>query len=305
MPKKATPKKIAEPVARTVEAPHENELRLVPIGSIGVDYNYQRQLDAGRVSAMAADFDLDTVASIRVNVRNNGAMYVIDGQHRLAALKALGFGDKDKVEVLVHHGMTPQEEAKAFATHNRARAVNVMAMWHARSAAKDPTVTEINQILQVNGLQIRYGTGPGHIQCPAVIESIFTSKSLATKNAFHSGLATRGRSVQRAKSGIRNTELLQSVLAAVVGGWGRDAENFQGVVMNAVASVLTYSNLGVEEVASTLRGYEGGVIRLVADGRMYSRAHGVRSHVGVAIAISTAYNKHKREDNRVELARLR
>jgi hypothetical protein len=76
----------------------------------------QRALNPGWVTALAADFDLEEMGNPTVNHRD-GWFNIIDGQHRMAALKLwLGDGqwEPQTVECWTYEDLTDEQEAEKF-----------------------------------------------------------------------------------------------------------------------------------------------------------------------------------------------
>lgn len=59
----------------------------VALADLKVDTGYVRPLDEARVDEMARDFIEALLATVVVNRRPNGDLYVVDGQHRVAAVR--------------------------------------------------------------------------------------------------------------------------------------------------------------------------------------------------------------------------
>ncbi|MBP5718871.1 MAG: ParB N-terminal domain-containing protein [Abditibacteriota bacterium] len=82
--------------------------------------SYQRTLDEKVVEKLVRCWDRMLMEPIVVSYRD-GKYYVIDGQHRVAALRAL-FQDKDTlVPCIVHTGLTKKDEAALFYKLDRSR----------------------------------------------------------------------------------------------------------------------------------------------------------------------------------------
>ncbi len=87
----------------------------VPLGKMTTSRRVQRELKLHRVNELIANFDLDVFGHPAVSWRD-GVYYIIDGQHRIAALKEwLGKGwEIQKIECRVYQGMSEAEEADMF-----------------------------------------------------------------------------------------------------------------------------------------------------------------------------------------------
>ena len=124
----------------------------LPISLMHVDHHYQRPADTRWVRTIAHDFDPDLLGVFTVNWRIDDSFWLINGQHRLRALREL-----DKLDAVVpcdlYVGLSLVEEAKLFTeTQALTKRISVRDRWHARLAEKDPVTLAINAILTEYGL---------------------------------------------------------------------------------------------------------------------------------------------------------
>lgn len=82
--------------------------------TINVDHSYQRTLRK-TYKKIRDQFDPLLVGVVTLSKRPNNTMWVIDGQHRLQAMKELGITN---AKALVYTGLTLEEEAKIFSLQN-------------------------------------------------------------------------------------------------------------------------------------------------------------------------------------------
>lgn len=129
-PKKAAPARKAAAAPTPAPAQQERVERVarqdwVRLGDVQVNPVVQREYVAAKANSIAANFDPEHFGLPVVNVRD-GRAWMIDGQHRAAALKIwLGEGWEDQSFLAeVYTGMTEAEEANAFLKRNDAMAVN-------------------------------------------------------------------------------------------------------------------------------------------------------------------------------------
>ena len=94
----------AQPLARQVR------LKWIPIADMRVSTHAQRDLNESRVNKIVATLDLEQIGTPTVNWRD-GHWWLIDGQHRVEALRRFGFGD-DKLQCWTYEELTEQEEAE-------------------------------------------------------------------------------------------------------------------------------------------------------------------------------------------------
>jgi hypothetical protein len=76
-----------------------------------VDQAYQREENPAWVAKTAKRFDPDLFDPLAVSLRPDGRYAIIDGQHRFRLAEMVGM---DKVPVLVHEDLTPEQESSLF-----------------------------------------------------------------------------------------------------------------------------------------------------------------------------------------------
>lgn len=129
------------------------------VREISIDPTYQRALDESRVDAMARHLDETRIGVPVLSLRKDGSYVVLDGQHRVEAMRRAGLSDH-KIFCEVHNGLTPAEEAALFLRLNNGRKpVRVFDKYRARMVAKEPTAVEFTRIAHSLGLRI--GAAPG------------------------------------------------------------------------------------------------------------------------------------------------
>jgi hypothetical protein len=129
-------------------------LTWVPIRMMRVSTNGQRDLNQARVDHLAADFDLERLGTPTVNKRD-GNFYIIDGQHRIRAMEAIGWGDQ-QIQCWAYEGMTEAEEAEMFLRLNDVLVVSALPKFRAAVAAGREDQVAIDQIVRKAGFSVSY-----------------------------------------------------------------------------------------------------------------------------------------------------
>src|SRR5688572_15942761 len=129
-----------------------SHLRWVKIADMVPSPYAQRTFQPSWADKLAADFNLEGMGFPVVNLRG-GYYYVIDGQHRIAALKKLGF-ENDTVQCEVYEGLGPTEEAELFLERNNNKAVLSLDKFSKAVTANRKVETTIDRIVRGNGLTI-------------------------------------------------------------------------------------------------------------------------------------------------------
>lgn len=153
------------------------KLRYLTAGDIKVDTRYQRGLNLAQVERIASQFDPGAFGTITVSRRNDGSLWVLDGQHRLAALQHMNWGDQ-RVPCIVYDGLSLDDEAKLFYSPQMTRrALTPMERFRARLILGDPVAIEIKRIANAHGYEINTGTGSDGntdtIDAVAAVECIY------------------------------------------------------------------------------------------------------------------------------------
>lgn len=114
-------------------------LKRIPIDNIRVDL-YQRVKKSPKVRKMVNDFVPDVIGIALVSFRN-GEFWCIDGQHRIAAMKALGYKE---VWCQVLTGLSYEEECERFNLLNTGRTqLTANQVFHCRVEGKDKDAMEL------------------------------------------------------------------------------------------------------------------------------------------------------------------
>jgi hypothetical protein len=121
-----------------------------------------RPVLAGDVRAIAANFDPDRFGSIAVWLRvdlpiGRGHFVALDGQHRLAAVRLIGWDDQ-RVPCLVYEGLTIESAAELSLGLQERRNLHALDRHRALLAAHDRKATEIDKVLHALGLEFSYNT---------------------------------------------------------------------------------------------------------------------------------------------------
>jgi len=86
-------------------------IKQIPLSNLIVDARYQRSLISKHVNRIAKNFDATLVNTILVSDRQDGTYAVIDGQHRVAAMRKLGI---KFAPCTITHGLDSLKEASLF-----------------------------------------------------------------------------------------------------------------------------------------------------------------------------------------------
>ena len=147
---------------------------------LNLDDSYQRSTDNGASKALitkiAHNWDWRMCLPLVVSKRDDGSLWVIDGQHRLAAAKLRGDIPFLPCRVAVYGSVA--DEAAMFVAMNRTRkAMNRLDDFHAAIASGDAEAIEIAGIITDAGFTVSRKTGsqswvPGEVAFTSAIAKV-------------------------------------------------------------------------------------------------------------------------------------
>jgi hypothetical protein len=148
----------------------EREARLewVRIGDMKVSPRAQRKFRPSHAEHIGAKLDLEAIGYPVVN-RENGHLWVIDGQHRIAALRLNGFGDDDLIQCECFEGLSEAQQAEMFLLRDERRQVGPFDKFRIGLVAGRETETQIDRIVRGAGLKISRDESDG---CIAAVSAL-------------------------------------------------------------------------------------------------------------------------------------
>jgi hypothetical protein len=137
---------------------------------------YQRAPNPSRVQRIVAEWSPVAAGVLTVNRRTNAHLFVIDGGHRLLAMRALGI---KQWPCIVYDGLDVTEESIEFVRAQNRTALLHAQVFKARISGGDPVALEIVSIVSESGLKVggsELGAGsPNVIRAPKIIEAIYNT----------------------------------------------------------------------------------------------------------------------------------
>ncbi len=156
----------------------EARLRWVPIPKMKVSPLAQREINPARVDRIVADFDLEQIGTPTVNLRD-GSYYIIDGQHRIEALKAIGWEDQ-QVQCWTYEELSGQEEAEKFLKLNDTLAVTAHAKFRVGVQADRAVECDIDRLVRAQGLRVSQDKHDGAIGAVGMLRRIYNRSDPGT-----------------------------------------------------------------------------------------------------------------------------
>lgn len=146
-------------------------LQWVPIPQMRVSPLAQRDLNQSRVDRIAASFDLEQLGTPTVSLRAE-YYYIIDGQHRIEALKAIGYGDQ-QIQCWTYRGLTEVDEAEKFLKLNDTLAVAAYPKFKVAVQAGRAEESDIDRIVRAQDLRISLDHGGGAISAVHTLRRVY------------------------------------------------------------------------------------------------------------------------------------
>lgn len=147
-------------------------LRWVPISMMRVSPVAQRDLNQSRVNKIASKFDLEMIGSPTVSKRD-GWYYIVDGQHRIEALKEIGWGDQ-QIQCWTYEGLTEAEEAEKWLVLNDVLTQSAYDKFARGVVAGREKECDIDRIVRAQGLAIsRAQSSQGAISAVGTLTRIY------------------------------------------------------------------------------------------------------------------------------------
>ena len=146
-------------------------LRWVPISQMKVNPLAQRDLTEARVDELLASFALEELGTPTLNLRS-GTYWIIDGQHRIEALRRLGFGG-EKVQCWVYEDLSSEQEAEKFLKLNNVLVVQSIPKFRAAVHAGRPVESDIDRIVRSAGLVVTRDKSPGAIGAVGTLHRVY------------------------------------------------------------------------------------------------------------------------------------
>ncbi len=248
----------------------------IPLRELFVDPVVQRALNQGWASQIAKEFDPDHMGVVTVSERADGRYAVIDGQHRIAAVRQLFDDDTQKIECKVHRGLTTEEEAAMFVGLNNFKRPSGVQLFLKNVIAGDPEAVEINDIVKRQGFRVNGAATDGNITCVGALQSIY-----------------HGFGGHKAPA---NPTLLTQTMIVVKNAWGISKDGANGSVVEGVALLIAAraKMLDYADLSHRLATFPGGPSGLLGRARGVAAVSGGRIPLAVADVIVDIYNKGRR-----------
>lgn len=148
----------------------EFKMEYIQAGDLLLDHSYQRPFRASNARRLAEAWDWSQFAPL-VGSRRNGHVYVTEGQHRLGALKMMGY--EGLIPVMTRKGITVQQEAKQFLAQDARLSISRVDKHPALLIALDPTALGVQAVLDVVHVTVSTSAGPERCAAPNELYRVY------------------------------------------------------------------------------------------------------------------------------------
>jgi len=253
----------------------------IPLKRLFIDPQVQRALKEKWVDKLARDFDPDLLDIITVSDRGNGTYAVIDGQHRVAAIRRLFNDDSQMVECKVHKGLAIHEEAARFVGKAETLGMSPSVKFMQKVKARDREAVAIDAVVRECGYKVANYSGDGVLSCVSSLRSVFRGFSNDDK--------------------AENPALLKQTLIVIRSTWGNASQGLHSMIVVGIGRLIASRSKAIcyPDLIARMASFPGGASGILG------RARGLQALVGgsvpaaVADVIIDVYNKGKRQ-NKIE-----
>lgn len=202
-----------EKTLRELEKLH-SKIQDVPLAKMRVSPNAQRELKAYRVAFLRENFNIELLGYPVVNLRE-GVYWIIDGQHRIAALREwLDAWEGQSLTCRVYTSLTEKQEADMFDWLNNVLTVSAFDKFKTRVTAGREVERDVQKVVENCGLRVSVSHEPGSLSCVSTLVKI----------AQRGNPETLGRSLTITHSAFGDTGLTH----AVIDGIARVCDRYNG-----------------------------------------------------------------------------
>lgn len=234
------------------------------VGDMKVSHAAQREFKQEWGDYLAAHFQESDFGNLVVNVRENGDVYVIDGQHRRYAVM-VNYGEETGVPCKIYRGLTEKEEAEKFLQYNNRLNVVAGESFRLGLTAERKTETAIRKIAAKYGLSVGRDGAEGTVSAVTRVKKIYVQDG---------------------------PDVLDKTIMTIVEAYGDPG--FRASVISGVGLFhARYGEVDMEHLIAKLSGIRGGINGLVNNAALIRKRLGGSMSQCVAAAVVEYYNKGK------------
>jgi len=238
-----------------------------------LDLSYQRYPNETKVNKIVKNFDKGALGVIICSAREDGTIVILDGGHRIAAMRMMKLDDQF-VDCLVYFGLTIPEEANLFNLINDNRTKpKTQDLFKAKVVAHDSSAVEIDKIFKKHNLSTSNQAGANLIRAVGTVSNLYK------------------------KNGSTNVDKTIEILKLAFGNHSSSFTDFALVSVSNMVSI--YPNMDRNRLINALKLF-GSISHWSNSGSIVSNQLKVKDRsIGMAIVAIRDYNK-KLKTNRLD-----
>jgi hypothetical protein len=250
---------------------HKPDVRMVAVGDLIVDEEYQREAIAVHVAGIAKNFDEEAFGVIVAGERDDGSLHPVDGFQRLNAAMERGVSH---VPCQIIKSRGAEHEAELFGKLNKRRGLSTHQLFKADVCAGKPDAVAVYEAITEAGLNVRGMKPNGRRQSIGGVKQCQTAY----------------RRVGGGEAGMAHvTEVLRTLRTH----WGQ--EHSEGAYHCGVIGGLAFflrrfgDNVDRKRLRKIMEG--NTPVKLMSQGDTFQMMSGTTRDAGVALAFFEVYNK--------------
>lgn len=252
-------------------------VRWIPVSECEVVHAAAQRAENDRnVRRIAENFNPELFGVITVANKNGVDRYhVIDGQHRVAALKLMGYTDQ-LVPAVVREIHTAHEAAEVFIGLNSARKPGAIDHFRAAVTAQHPAECEVSALLAALGFRVGFDAGK-----PNVIAAV------TALMAVHSA---------------HGPQVLKGALETIKATWPHERDALNGAVIQGYGTLLAEHahEIDTRRLVSTVS-KKHTATNLLAAAKASRGMYGGRMFENVVRVVAATYNNGIRGSGRISI----
>lgn len=244
----------------------------INISYLQTDMSYQSPVRESQVRKIVNNFDPKRLSSITLNRRQDMTLYIIDGQHRVEALKELNI---PLVDATIHENLTVEEEAEMYYGINDRPAKTPNFKGKSSLRFGDRKAVEIEEAVTNAGMKIDYDkniNSDGYIIAYAALQNIHKKYG---------------------------KDMLEIVLRIINAAYGNQKRNYQAFIIKGFAEFISKfgTNIDTTHLISRLKdvGFEGFMQEVNKNKVSFST-----KKESLPFALVEIYNKRKHHKNKLD-----
>lgn len=151
---------------------YKSDIREIALREMQINPVAQREYNSKHASDIASMFSWAAFSILTVNIRDDGTIVVVDGQHRRAAAIFREYGDQ-KVQCQTYEGLSVQQEAELFLELNRRLAIRTFDKYRISLAAGRDEEVQIDKIVRGKGLYVSTSRSEGSIRAVGTLKWVY------------------------------------------------------------------------------------------------------------------------------------